>query len=40
MGKTKQVKKEEISAAPKQSGIILAIYKPLPRFGGGCTNCR
>lgn len=20
--------------------LIMAIYKPLPRFGAGCTNCK
>lgn len=39
MGKTKQIKAEQIAAAPKQQIIILAQYKPLPRFNGGCTNC-
>jgi hypothetical protein len=39
MGKTKQIKKEDVAAAPKQSGIILATYKPIPRFGSGCKTC-
>ena len=40
MAKTKQVKKEDIVSAPKQKPLILPNYKPLPRFGAGCTNCR
>lgn len=40
MAKTKQIKPGDIAAAPKQTQVILATYKPLPRFSGGCTNCR
>ena len=39
MGKTKQIKAEQIAAAPKQSAIILASYKPMPRFKSGCKYC-
>lgn len=38
MGKTKQIKKEEVAATPKQSPIILAKYKPIPRMRG-CSRC-
>lgn len=40
MGKVKKIKKEDMVSAPKQFPIILAVYKPLPRFGVGCTNCK
>ena len=40
MAKTKQIKAMDVAAAPKQSKVILAAYKPLPRFGAGCTNCK
>lgn len=40
MGKVKKIKKEDMVSAPKHSPIILAVYKPLPRFGAGCTNCK
>lgn len=39
MGKTKKIKASDVTAAPKQSSIILATYKPLPRLRG-CINCK
>ena len=39
MAKTKQVKASDVAAAPKQTAVILAKYKPLPRFGVGCKTC-
>ena len=39
MGKSKQVKKEEVTAVKKQSAMILATYKPVPRFRAACTAC-
>lgn len=39
MAKTKQINKEDIAAIPEQSPIILANYKPLPKFGSGCKTC-
>ena len=39
MGKVKKIKKEDIVSAPKQSPMILAVYKPLPRMRG-CINCK
>ena len=40
MAESKQIKATDVIAAPKQKPIIMAQYKPLPRFGAGCTNCR
>ena len=40
MAKTKQVKKEDIAAAPKQSPMILSNYKPIPKYGSGCSGCK
>ena len=40
MGKSKQVNKEDVVSAPKQMPFILATYKPLPKFGGGCAVCK
>ena len=39
MGKTKKIKASDITAAPKQSSIILATYKPMPRFNSVCKTC-
>lgn len=40
MAKTKQIKPTDVAATRKQSPVILANYKPLPRFGSACTNCK
>lgn len=39
MAKTKQIKPGDIAAAPKQTQVILATYKPVPRFQSGCKTC-
>lgn len=38
MGNTK-VKAEDIVSAKKQKPMILANYKPLPKYSGGCSHC-
>ena len=39
MGKTKSIKAMDVVAVKKQSPIILATYKPVPKFGSGCKTC-
>lgn len=39
MGKTKPIKATEIASTPKHKPIILANYRPMPRFNGGCSRC-
>ena len=39
MGKSKQIKAEEIVSVPKQKPAIMPKYKPMPRFHSGCKNC-
>lgn len=39
MGKNKKIKANEVLSVPKQTHIILAEYKPMPRFRSGCKFC-
>lgn len=39
MGKTKQIKSEDVLAVKKRQPIIYAAYKPVPKFGSGCQTC-
>lgn len=41
MGKAKVVKEEEKKDVKQvvASPLVKSVYKPLPRFNGGCKNC-
>ena len=40
MAKTKQIKASDVVSVPRQKPVLFTNYKPLPRFGAGCTNCK